>query len=198
MIFSALAFHQWIKSSSRILNAIQRPKRNLKVFPAPIVAVDAKMASLLPLRLRKSLERKETFMNKQLIAELAEELKRKRSSLLFDAGCGEIAPEIVDKRESEIEEHAQADRAANLTIHLKERGHETLCAIDLALDRVAGGTYGICQSCGDEIKPARLKALPTAILCIDCANDKEKKTRTAGNSPILYSRIDFDFVEGET
>jgi RNA polymerase-binding transcription factor len=170
---------------------------SLKVLPAPIVAVDAKMASLLPLWLRKSLEGKETFMNKQLMAELAEELKRKRSSLLFDAGCGEIAPEIVDERESEIE-YAQADPAANLTIHLKERGHETLRAIDLALDRVAGGTYGICQSCGDEIKPARLKALPTAILCIDCAKDKEKKTRTAGNSPILYSRIDFDFVEGET
>ena len=136
-------------------------------------------------------------MNKRLIAELAEELKRKRSSLLFDGGSGEIMPETVVERKSEIEEHAQADRAANLTIHLKERGHQTLRAIDVALHRVAGGNYGFCQSCGEEINAARLKVLPTATLCIDCAKDKEKKTRTAGNSSALYSRIDFDFIEGE-
>lgn len=136
-------------------------------------------------------------MNKQLIAELAEALKRKRSSLLFDGCCGEIAPEIIDERESEMEEHAQVGRAANLTIHLKERGHETLHAIDAALDHMAAGTYGICQSCGEEIKAARLKVLPTATLCIDCAKDREKKTRTGGNSPVLYSRIDFDPIEGE-
>ena len=129
-------------------------------------------------------------MNKRLVSELAEELKRKRTSLLFDGGHGEIAPEIVDERESEIEEHAQGDRAVKLTSHLRERGHETLRAIDVALNRVAVGNYGICQSCGDEIKPARLKALPTATLCIDCAKDVEKKTRSEGNG-----RIDFDHLE---
>jgi RNA polymerase-binding transcription factor DksA len=54
-----------------------------------------------------------------------------------------------------------------------------------------------CQCCGDEIKPARLKALPTATLCIDCAKDKEKKTKVEGNNPVLFSRIDFDPLEGE-
>jgi DnaK suppressor protein len=137
------------------------------------------------------------FMNKRLVAELAEELKRKRTSLLSDGDHGEIAPEIVDERKSEIEEHAQTDRMAKLTSHLRERGHETLRAIDVALDRVTVGNYGICQSCGDEIKPARLKALPTATLCIDCAKDMEKKTRSEGNGHVLYSRIDFDPLEGE-
>jgi len=135
-------------------------------------------------------------MNKQLVSELAEELKRKKLSLMCD-GRAEIAPEATDK-ESEIEEHAQTDRAAKVTLHLKERDHENLRAIDAALNHVAIGTYGICQSCGEEIKPARLKALPTATLCIDCAKDKEKKARTPeGGGPVLYSRIDFDPLEGE-
>ncbi len=39
-----------------------------------------------------------------------------------------------------------------------------------ALARLANGTYGLCLSCGDAIAPARLEAMPTAILCISCAS----------------------------
>ena len=41
--------------------------------------------------------------------------------------------------------------------------------IRAALQRIADGTYGTCANCGAEIAPARLKALPTATLCINCA-----------------------------
>jgi DnaK suppressor protein len=147
--------------------------------------------------IREKTPREEMFMNKQLVAELTKELKRKKLSLMFDGGPTEILPEQTDK-ESEIEEHVQTDRATKVTLHLKERDHENLRAIDAALDHVAIGTYGICQSCGEEIKAERLKALPTARLCIDCAKDREMKTRTpAGSGPVLYSRIDFDPLEGD-
>lgn len=35
--------------------------------------------------------------------------------------------------------------------------------------RLAEGRYGICSGCGATIAPARLAALPTAELCLDCA-----------------------------
>ena len=38
-----------------------------------------------------------------------------------------------------------------------------------ALLRIEAGEYGACASCGGRIGLARLKALPTATLCIDCA-----------------------------
>lgn len=40
--------------------------------------------------------------------------------------------------------------------------------IDFALERVAGGTYGECQSCGEEISANRLKAIPWAEYCLQC------------------------------
>ena len=41
--------------------------------------------------------------------------------------------------------------------------------INSAIDRLQRGTYGQCVSCGDEIHPKRLKAMPTATQCMDCA-----------------------------
>ena len=38
-----------------------------------------------------------------------------------------------------------------------------------ALLRIEQGTYGACAKCGDDISEERLKALPTATLCIKCA-----------------------------
>jgi len=38
-----------------------------------------------------------------------------------------------------------------------------------ALARIDGGRYGLCQICGEEIGEGRLRALPYASSCIECA-----------------------------
>jgi len=40
--------------------------------------------------------------------------------------------------------------------------------IDYALERVAGGTYGECQACGEQISANRLTAIPWAECCLSC------------------------------
>ena len=49
---------------------------------------------------------------------------------------------------------------------------ETLVEIDAALERLDAGTYGRCETCGQEIAPARLEAKPTARHCINCASKR--------------------------
>ena len=44
-----------------------------------------------------------------------------------------------------------------------------LADVEAALDRRAAGTYGVCETCGRPIAPARLAARPAARTCIDCA-----------------------------
>jgi DnaK suppressor protein len=46
---------------------------------------------------------------------------------------------------------------------------EHLADVDAALARIAAGTYGVCERCGREIAPDRLRARPTARTCITCA-----------------------------
>lgn len=52
---------------------------------------------------------------------------------------------------------------------LLERARNSLSDVDEALERIRGGTYGICGHCGTSIPSERLKAFPTATLCIICA-----------------------------
>jgi DnaK suppressor protein len=38
-----------------------------------------------------------------------------------------------------------------------------------ALAKLAEGTYGVCDACGEAIATARLRAAPESVLCIECA-----------------------------
>jgi DnaK suppressor protein len=44
-----------------------------------------------------------------------------------------------------------------------------------SLERIRQGTYGECASCGGEIEPKRLDALPFARYCIKCQEEMEQK-----------------------
>ena len=50
---------------------------------------------------------------------------------------------------------------------------ETLNQIDAALSRLAEDAYGRCFECDDEIAERRLKALPFAVRCRDCEEQRE-------------------------
>jgi DnaK suppressor protein len=45
----------------------------------------------------------------------------------------------------------------------------SLLRTERALAKLDDGTYGICDSCGAEIPPGRLRALPDSVLCVACA-----------------------------
>lgn len=55
-----------------------------------------------------------------------------------------------------------------------EAAEAAIVAVDDALSRLATGRYGNCVACGRPISAARLEALPTAELCIDCARRRPR------------------------
>ncbi|WP_431245255.1 TraR/DksA family transcriptional regulator [Leifsonia xyli] len=52
---------------------------------------------------------------------------------------------------------------------LRSDSAHDIVAVDAALARIAAGTYGVCARCGQAIGVDRLRARPTAELCIRCA-----------------------------
>ena len=63
--------------------------------------------------------------------------------------------------------------------------------IDIALAKIKDGTYGECESCGEQIGVARLTARPVAQLCIDCKTEQENQERR------FSSRSESDEEDGE-
>jgi DnaK suppressor protein len=51
-----------------------------------------------------------------------------------------------------------------------------------ALQRLHGGEYGICDECGENIAPARLRAMPEVTTCIRC---QDRLERTAARLQVV-------------
>jgi DnaK suppressor protein len=111
---------------------------------------------------------------------LAAELRRRRAALLKEVADTEAdLAWIAEDREPELEEVAQEQRLARLLARLDDRGLAAVQEIEAALRLIIAGTYGICVECGEDIAVARLRALPTATLCIECAREGERTRRPA-------------------
>jgi RNA polymerase-binding transcription factor DksA len=49
---------------------------------------------------------------------------------------------------------------------------EALLEVDAALVKLEAGTYGQCETCGEDIAEARLDAMPAARSCMACASKR--------------------------
>jgi DnaK suppressor protein len=102
----------------------------------------------------KSLERRLRLRAEQLGSEIAN--VRGRSS--------EPAATDVSDAKDAADAHARAI-IADAEI---ERDFAELREINVALRRIADGTYGICSDCGSRIDSRRVVAQPTALRCLKC------------------------------
>ncbi|MFZ0013625.1 MAG: TraR/DksA C4-type zinc finger protein [Acidimicrobiia bacterium] len=55
-------------------------------------------------------------------------------------------------------------------LSIEQNTLDLLSKVNRALDRVAMGTYGTCESCGNAIPVERLDVLPYSTICVDCAS----------------------------
>jgi len=62
----------------------------------------------------------------------------------------------------------------DITFGLIEAEQAEVRAIDDALGRIEDGSFGVCEGCQEDIKPARLQAIPQARLCIECKRKEEE------------------------
>ncbi|PIP95103.1 MAG: hypothetical protein COW00_17470 [Bdellovibrio sp. CG12_big_fil_rev_8_21_14_0_65_39_13] len=74
------------------------------------------------------------------------------------------APLSADSEEQAVE--LQNDEVVNA---LDAMEVNELNLVNLALKRIEDGNYGECASCGEAISANRLKAVPFATTCINCA-----------------------------
>jgi DnaK suppressor protein len=72
----------------------------------------------------------------------------------------------------------EADR--NFMLRIRDRERKLIAKIGQALDRIDNGTYGICDTCGEDISIKRLKARPVTTQCIQCKTKEEAQEAALG------------------
>src|SRR5690349_20318082 len=60
------------------------------------------------------------------------------------------------------------ERETSMRNRLRSREALFLNKIETALKKLSEGTFGVCESCEEEIELKRLEARPTASLCVSC------------------------------
>ncbi len=95
-------------------------------------------------------------------AEQAESLRMDAQQLAEDVEPGDTQFD----EESGEGDTLNVERERNMALSAQARA--AVDEIDLALARMGAGTYGICQRCNAAIPKARLKAVPSASMCVAC------------------------------
>ena len=103
--------------------------------------------------------------------ELMNELQGKIRDVRAESGKER---DVLDQGES-----SEVDIQEDIEFALIQMKSETLTKVNDALQRLEEGTYGNCFECGDEISEARLRALPFAVRCIDCEEERESNEKRA-------------------
>ena len=72
----------------------------------------------------------------------------------------------------------EAERSFELRI--RDREHKLIKKIKSAIARIENGTFGICETCEEDISINRLKARPVTTQCIDCKTREEDLEKSLG------------------
>lgn len=80
--------------------------------------------------------------------------------------------------------HAQNITERDTAFAIQEHDVAELETIEMALQRIAQGTYGLCEVCDMQIPLTRLLAFPPALRCLTCQSAAEQ-----ANSPKSVSSL---------
>lgn len=116
---------------------------------------------------KKTLEgiKKDLLARKEQILDSLEDIAQPDSHEADNVGAK--FPEYGDK----ADENAQEISDYSTNSAAEKVLEKTLADIEGALQRIEGGTYGICKYCHQAIAPKRLQARPVASACISCKNE---------------------------
>lgn len=106
-----------------------------------------------------------------LKAILERQLRELQSDLSRDLASAS-APALAD-----INDQATLESERSFELRIKDRERKLVSKVQEALKKIADGTYGICESCGEPIGVKRLQARPVTSLCISCKSEMEAEER---------------------
>jgi len=104
-------------------------------------------------------------------------LEERRKEVLEDIKKGVIEQFESSREVGDLVDLSTDEILRTFSMRIRDREAKYLKKIEKALQKIADGTYGICEMCGNCISYERLKLRPVAELCISCKLKQEQKER---------------------
>jgi len=112
------------------------------------------------------------YFKKLLTNQLEELLEQADDTVSGMTSPKENFPDPTDRASLE------ADR--NFLLRIRDRESKLIKKIKKTLDRIENGTFGTCESCGENISAKRIKARPVTAQCIECKTKEEALEKALG------------------
>jgi DnaK suppressor protein len=127
--------------------------------------------------------RKEAILNMHQVL-----IKRRDALRKALAGDLSLLKELRAQASGDVVDAALDSVQDEISSQLAEVESRELARIEIALERMREGQYGICDGCSISIPMARLNALPYATLCIKCQREAEREGG-GGSGDVDWSRL---------
>jgi RNA polymerase-binding protein DksA len=98
---------------------------------------------------------------------LKEELEKRLAEM--QSRLASVKRDVTQGHSGDSAEQAQERENDEVMDAIGNETRQSLHDIQVALDRIADGSYGECEVCGEDIGEARLRAIPEATRCVNCA-----------------------------
>jgi len=120
------------------------------------------------------------IMKKKDIENFKKHLAQRLEDLLNQAGNTVTGMTETKENFPDPTDRAALEADRNFMLRIRDREAKLIKKIREALERIEKDTYGICESCGEDISIKRLKARPVTTQCIDCKSKEEALEKALG------------------
>ena len=117
-------------------------------------------------------------VNKESITKAQQKLEEKKKQLVQELSSfatkdpsvkGDWDTKYPRVQEGDLEDAAGEVEEYATKLHIEFSLEKQLQEVNRALERIAKGTYGMCENCAKEIPEERLLAAPESRHCTECA-----------------------------
>jgi RNA polymerase-binding transcription factor len=151
------------KSAVRTPRAAARPAAVPEPAPKPIVRARGLSGPKLEPYMKRLMDERRRL--RQELSEMEQHQIKTEEKPVADVS-GSYDDDLVDVATETFE------REKGLALESSVQG--MLQMVEDALRRGRSGTYGVCDGCGRQIDPSRLRVIPYALLCIKCKEREER------------------------
>ena len=96
---------------------------------------------------------------------------------MLQADAGNLNAVAHSAALADVNDQATLESERSFELRIKDRERKLIGKVQDALRKMADGSYGTCESCGEPISVKRLQARPVTTYCINCKAEQEAEEK---------------------